>query len=141
MLVSFLSIAVNYGLNQLFTFHLALGHRGLALSTGFVALTNFSLLYWMMRRETKHLETRLMLVTFGKLAISGAALALVCHASQTFVLHRWTEFGFITRAVLLCSTISIGGLTFFVVAALLKIEEMNDLTSIVRRKMSRRKAA
>ena len=141
MLVSFLSIAVNYGLNQLFTFHLALGHRGLALSTGFVALTNFSLLYWMMRRETKHLETRLMLVTFGKLAISGAALALVCHASQTFVLHRWTEFGFITRAVLLCSTISIGGLTFFVVAALLKIEEMNDLTSLVRRKMSRRKAA
>ncbi len=141
MLVSFLSIAVNYGLNQLFTFHLGLGHRGLALSTGFVALTNFTILYWMMRRETQRLETTLMLVTLGKLAVAGAALALVCGGAQMFVLNHWAQFGFITRAITLCATIAVGGLTFFAAAALLKIEEMRDLTALVKRKLNRRKPA
>ena len=40
MVVSLISIGVNFALNWLFTFHLGLGHRGLALSTSFVAITN-----------------------------------------------------------------------------------------------------
>src|SRR6202162_1509150 len=41
MLVSLCSIAINFCLNYYFTFHLKLGHRGLALSTSLVAFTNF----------------------------------------------------------------------------------------------------
>src|SRR5437773_3225939 len=52
MLVSLLSIAVNFGLNWFFAFQLKIGHRGLALSTSIVAIMNFLLLYIMMRRYT-----------------------------------------------------------------------------------------
>src|SRR4051794_7797310 len=50
MVVSLFSIGLNAALNWFFTFRLGLGHRGLALSTSLVALTNFLLLYVMMRR-------------------------------------------------------------------------------------------
>jgi putative peptidoglycan lipid II flippase len=53
MMVSFASIAVNLALNWYFTFRMGLGHKGLALSTGCVALTNFLVLYYNMRKETK----------------------------------------------------------------------------------------
>ena len=86
MVVSLLSIAVNFGLNWFFTFHLGLGHRGLALSTSFVAMTNFLLLYAMMRRHTGRLETGAMLATLGKIALAGAVLAVVCLAAQQFLL-------------------------------------------------------
>ena len=140
MLVSFLSIAVNYGLNQLFTFHLRLGHRGLALSTGFVALTNFTLLYWLMRRETKRLDTRLMLVTLGKLAAAGAMLALVCIGSQSLCLSHWADFSLLARALSLGVTIALAALAFFGTAAALRIEEMRDFGELLRRKFRRRSA-
>src|SRR4030095_10646809 len=58
MHVSFVAIGVNLLLNWLFTFQLGLGHRGLALSTGCVALINFAILYWLMHREMRRLESR-----------------------------------------------------------------------------------
>src|SRR3954454_21953092 len=67
MFVSLFSIALNFCLNWLLTLHLGLGHRGLALSTSVVAVTNFVLLYVMMRRYAGRLETGVMLQTFGKL--------------------------------------------------------------------------
>src|SRR5713226_6811889 len=75
MLVSLFTILVNFCLNWLFTFHLGLGHRGLALSTSLVAITNFLLLYIMMRRYAGRLETGAMLKLLGKLLIAGAVLA------------------------------------------------------------------
>src|SRR5205085_6723069 len=50
MMVSIFSIGVNLALNWFFMFKVGLGHRGLALSTSLVALTNFLLLYIMMRK-------------------------------------------------------------------------------------------
>ncbi|HYS96326.1 MAG TPA: murein biosynthesis integral membrane protein MurJ, partial [Chthoniobacterales bacterium] len=49
MIVSIFSIIINFILNWFFMFKIGLGHRGLALSTSLVALTNFLLLYIMMR--------------------------------------------------------------------------------------------
>ena len=85
MIVSLISIGVNFGLNWFFTFHLGLGHRGLALSTSFVAMTNFLLLYAMMRRHTGRLETSAMLATLGKSLVAGAVLAAICLAAQQFL--------------------------------------------------------
>src|SRR5205823_8318776 len=79
MLVSLLSIAVNFGLNWFFAFQLKIGHRGLALSTSIVAIMNFLLLYIMMRRYTGRLETGLLVGTFLRLCIAGALLGLVCY--------------------------------------------------------------
>jgi putative peptidoglycan lipid II flippase len=137
MMVSFFSIAVNYGLNQLFTFHLGFGHRGLALSTGLVALTNFILLYVLMHRQVRRLETRQMAFTLAKLALAGAALALVCWPAQTWMMAHWHHYGIIIRAALLASVITIAGAVFFAVALVLRIEELDDVASMAKRKLGR----
>jgi len=137
MMVSFFSIAVNYGLNQWFTFRLGWGHRGLAFSTGLVALTNFSLLYLLMHREVKRLETRQMAATLAKLVIAGAALAAVCWAAKTWLFAGWMHFNFALRATALFATIGVAGGIFFATAMLLRIEELDDLARLVQRKLGR----
>jgi putative peptidoglycan lipid II flippase len=137
MMVSFLSIAVNYGLNELFTFHLGFGHRGLALSTGLVALTNFILLYILMHRQVRRLETRQMAVTLAKLAVAGAALALVCWRAQSWMMEHWQHFGIVIRAGLLATVIAVAAAVFFGVALALRIEELDDVAAMAKRKLGR----
>ena len=137
MLVSFLSIAVNYGLNQWFTFHLGWGHRGLAVSTGLVALTNFALLYLLMRRHVERLETRQMAATLVKLAAAGAALGAVCWAALRWVLPVAAHAGVVGKAGALFATIGVAGAAFFAVAFMLRIEELDDVAAMARRKLGR----
>src|SRR5881296_4416715 len=91
MIVSFLAIGANLFLNWLFTFRLGWGHRGLAFSTSLVATINFLLLYALMRRHTRRLETRQMLISLGKICIAGAALALVCWLANYWWLDAWAS--------------------------------------------------
>lgn len=137
MMVSFLSIAVNYGLNQLFTFHLGWGHRGLALSTGLVALTNFTLLYLLMHKQVHRLETKHMIATLAKLALAGAVLAAVCWAAMRWPMAGWKTMSFVVRTLLLGTTIAVAGGAFFASAALLRIEELDDMLAVVKRKLRR----
>src|SRR5436189_4341743 len=82
MLVSFLAIGTNLFLNWLFTFRLGWGHRGLAFSTSLVATINFLLLYGLMWRHTRRLETRRLFAGLGKICVAGVLLALVCWAAS-----------------------------------------------------------
>lgn len=135
MLVSLFSVAMNFGLNWVFRFQLGFGHRGLALSTSLVAITNFVLLYAMMRRHTTHLETRSMLATLGKLAIAGAALAFVCAASQWIFFRSLQELRLWQKAIEVGLTVAVGSATFFGAAYLLRIAEVHDVVQLVRRRL------
>ncbi len=138
MLVSFAAIGVNLFLNWLFTFHLRMGHRGLALSTGGVALTNFAALYLLMRRETKRLESRQMLATLGKLLVAGALLGATCWIAQATLLADWAHFSFVKKAAFLFVTITTAASVFFGTATALKIEELDDIRALAMRKLRRR---
>lgn len=137
MMISFVSIAINLILSWVLTFWLGLGHRGLALSTGCVALINFGALYVLMRRETKILETTLMIRTMAKLIVASALLAGVCWAGRTWVLAGWAHQPLVLRVVLLGSVIAVGAAVFFGAAMALKIEEVDDLTRLVKKKFAR----
>jgi putative peptidoglycan lipid II flippase len=134
MFVSLLSIALNFGLNWFFRFQLGFGHRGLALSTSLVAITNFVLLYVMMRRHTTHLETRAMIAMLGKLAIAGAALALVCVGSQWVFFRSLQELRIWQKAIEVGLTVAFGGATFFGTAYLLRIAEVHDVVTLLQRR-------
>src|SRR5207302_1251061 len=131
MLVSLLSIAVNFGLNWFFAFQLKIGHRGLALSTSIVAIVNFVLLYIMMRHYTHRLETAAFVATFLKLCLAGALLALICYGAnilffrELFALRSWQ------KAVDLLVTIPIAAMAFFGVAYVLRVAEVQDVVSLV----------
>ncbi len=137
MYVSFFSIAVNYGLNQWFTFHLGWGHKGLAFSTGLVALTNFMLLYALMHRQVTRLETRQMMATLAKLAVAGTALAGVCWAAMQWVLPHAAQAILLIKAGALFGTIAVAGAVFFAIAFALRIEELDDVAAMAKRKLGR----
>lgn len=138
MYVSFFSIALNYGLNSLFV-SLGWGHEGLAMSTGCVALTNFALLYWFMRKATGHLRTNQLIVTLAKVFLATDALALVCLGCDWLFLSRWLEMSFFIRLLSLGMTIFLAVAAFSAVANLLKLREMRDIIDVVNRRLSRKR--
>src|SRR5438067_9358681 len=135
MVVSFLAIGTNLFLNWLFTFQLGWGHRGLAFSTSLVATINFVLLYALMRRHTRRLETRQMLLALGKICLAGALLALICWAANYWWLDAWASLRFFAKLVALFSAMSFGALTFFGAAFLLRVSEVQDIIDMFRRKV------
>src|SRR5207253_1016213 len=106
MVVSFLAIGADLFLNWLFTFRLGWGHRGLAFSTSLVATINFLLLYALMRRQTRRLETRQMLIALAKICVAGALLALICWAANYLRLDAWSEMRFFQKLATLLGAIA-----------------------------------
>jgi putative peptidoglycan lipid II flippase len=138
MLVSFLAVGMSLLLNWIFTFRLGWGHRGLALSTGCIATSNFLLLYALMRRQLHGLESRRMLTLLMKISIASGALAAVCAASSHWLLADWRTEVLWTKACVLFATIAAGAAVFTAVSLLLGIEEMGELFTAVRRRIRRR---
>jgi putative peptidoglycan lipid II flippase len=133
MMVSFLAIGTNLALNWLFTFRLGLGHRGLALSTGLVAVINFLLLYMMMRKYVGRLETGAMFQLLVKLLVAGALLAGVCALANQFLavpnLALWKQILGVTV------TITVAAGAFFAAAFALHVTEVRELFEVVRRRL------
>ena len=141
MLVSFGAIVLNFGLSWLFTFHLGLGHRGLALSTATLATVNFLVLFLLMRRNLSQFETRALLVTLAKALLACAALAAVCWASMHWLLAAWDVQRFLPKLGYLLGTIVLAAVIFFATASVLRIAELDDLTSAVKRRLRRKRPA
>ena len=125
MLVSLLSIAVNFGLNWFFRFRLGWGHRGLALSTSLVAITNFLLLYMMMRSHTGHLETGALIVDAGKARGCGRGpRARLLRRAVAISFDRFRSLRIWQKAIEVTDYGSGGGAAFFGAAYLLRVAEV-----------------
>jgi putative peptidoglycan lipid II flippase len=135
MIISFVAIGANLFLNWLFTFRLGWGHRGLAFSTSLVATINFLLLYALMRSHVRRLETRQLLISLGKICLAGAVLALVCWAANYWWLGAWAQLRFFPKVCELLLAIAVGAAAFFGCAFLLRVNEVQDIVDIFRRKI------
>ena len=138
MFVSFASIGLNLLLNWLFTFELNLGHRGLALSTGCVALANFIALYEVMRRESGGLETRRLVQFFGRLALAAGVLAGVCLLGDQWLEASWAHRSLVSKAAALTTVIGCGAAAFFAMAHLARVEELHELVEAMQRRLRKR---
>jgi len=98
MLVSLVSIAVNYALNWTFVRRLGFGHVGLALSTSAVALGNFGLLYVVLRRRIGALGGRL-LAALTRIAAATAVMAAAAGGLDVFVAAHLPPAGALAYAV------------------------------------------
>lgn len=137
MIVSFFSIATNYLLNQLFTFQLGWGHRGLAFSTSIVAIINFVILYGVMARHIDGLETRALLKNMGKLLVANIPLALVCIAARHWLFADLGHMAFLPKAIEVLGTIAVAAAVFGISVAVLRVEEVEDVIQMVRRKLGK----
>src|SRR5438045_3909302 len=134
MVVSFLAIGTNLFLNWLFTFRLGWGHRGLAFSTSLVATFNFLLLYGLMWRHIRGLETRRLFAGLGKICVAGVLLALVCWAANHWWLDAWERLCFFEKLFALLAAIVASLITFFGAALLLRVDEVQDVVDLVRQR-------
>ena len=137
MIVSILAVGLNLLLNWIFTLRLNWGHRGLALSTGCIAIFNFLILYALMRRHLRLLETRAMARMLMKLAVASLALVVVCWVGGHFALSDWATQPFWTKAAWLLVTVVAGAGVFLACALALRIDELEQLRVIVNRKLRR----
>jgi putative peptidoglycan lipid II flippase len=137
MRISFIAVGSNLLLNWLFTFQLGWGHRGLAFSTGCVATLNFLILYVLMHRHLKQLETVAMLKLVGKALVAGAVLALICWFGQQWLLASWATMPFLPKLAALLAIIIAAGGGFLACALLLRIPELETLVAAVKRRLRR----
>jgi putative peptidoglycan lipid II flippase len=137
MWVSLAAIALNALLNSIWIFGLHLGHEFLALSTTIGSLFNFLVLYAMMLRYAKRLETGRLLRGLAKIGVASTALTLIALGGQMTVLADWRTQGFLLNAGGLALTISIAMAAYFGIAKVLQVEELSQFTSMVMRRVKR----
>src|SRR5437763_1336725 len=129
------AIGTNVFLNWLFTFRLGWGHRGLAFSTSIVATINFLLLYALMWRQTRGLESRRMFAGLAKICLAGLLLALICWLANYWWFDAWEHLRFFEKLFALFATILVSAATFFGVTFLLHLDEVRDVFDLVKRKL------
>ena len=139
MVVSFIAVALNLGLNYFFTRRLGWGHRGLAFSTACVATSNFLILYFLMRAHLGRLESRAMLGLLTKLAVASLVLLACCWAGSHYLLSEWATQAFWPKSLSLLLVIGVAGAGFFACANALRIAEVHEIVAALGRRLRARR--
>jgi putative peptidoglycan lipid II flippase len=137
MWVSIGAIALNAALNSLWIFVFRFGHEFLALSTTLGSLANFSALYVLMLRFGGRLETGLLFRGLAKVGVAATFLTAVAMTARLTILAAWAEQGFLANAAGLALTMVLAGAGYFGIAKLLRVAELDQFVSLVRRKVKR----
>ena len=136
MVISLGSIVVNYAMNSLLV--KPLGHVGLALSTSSVALVNFLLLIFFMRRKLVRIEGWRVSVTLGKVSLVSFAMAGAVWLLVGQVRSRLALSGVALYSAQLGLGMGVAALVFYYGCRWMKISELDDaLAAIVRPLRSR----
>jgi putative peptidoglycan lipid II flippase len=138
MLVSLVSIAINYLVAWWTVDVWRIGHPGLALSISVVAIINFLLLLIVLRRRLGGIEGGRLLSTFWRVLLASTVMGGICLlVSQG--LGRWIgQDTLLSRLVLVGGSIGSGLLVYVGVARLLRLEEMATLGAGLGRQLRRR---
>jgi len=128
-IVSGVAIAVNVSASVLLV--RAIGFAGLALGTSLAAIANAALLLWLLRRRLGGLDERRLLGTLAKIVVSAIVMAIVAGALQRAMDRVVPGAGVAVRAFRLAFSIG-GGLAALAIAAKLsRIDEFDDVTSLI----------
>jgi putative peptidoglycan lipid II flippase len=134
--VSLIGIALNVGLCVLFSYYLHLGHVGLALATGFVAVLNFLQLVYAIQKQIDLGRVDDWLQFFLRVTAATMACGAVAWAGDHFMLERLKGHSFL-GAVLLFANIADAGLIYFLLTLVLDVPESIELLGFLKRKFGR----
>ena len=129
MLVSLGSIVVNYFMNSMLVHRY--GHVGLALSTSMVALVNFGLLLFFMRRKVGRIEGRHLSRTFVKICVASFVMAIIAWVVNWQLGVRLPFRGITMRLIQVPVAISVAAASFYFLCRLLGVNEMGEAVSAV----------
>lgn len=136
MFVSIASIFVNAA-GAFATVRLAgFGHAGLALTSSVVSTFSSLSLLLLLRVKIGHLQGRMLLIGFAKIAVAAAVMGGVCRAVVVLSHHIVTAPS-LARIADIVVGIPAGLATFYVVAAALRVPELAEASAQVLRKLRR----
>lgn len=147
MIVALLSILVNAVASYSFRNFLAgfaisernpygLAHVGVALSTSSVALVNFLILFIVMRYKIKRLNGRKITSSFLRILISSLLMSVCCWLAYIFLHSKFEAANLFYKILEAFLPIALGIMVFFFSAKILKVEEVEKIYNIFRRKIS-----
>ncbi|HXG53389.1 MAG TPA: murein biosynthesis integral membrane protein MurJ [candidate division Zixibacteria bacterium] len=134
MIVSLISIAINYGLNSLLV--QPFGHVGLAFSTSGVALANFLMLALLMRRRIGGLEGRRLAASVARIAAASAAMAGAAWGASALCAGLPLR-GIALRLAQVGVAVPLGAAVFYAAGRCLGVEELRDSAAAARRWLAR----
>lgn len=129
--------ALAMGMNIIFNIILVnfLGHAGLALATSISSLICILLLFNSLKKKIGYFGQDKIIKTMLKSLISAIVMGVVTY----FIYNRLVNIlgvGFIEEALALFGSVGIGAIVYCIVAIILKVEEVNIITNMVKRKIS-----
>jgi putative peptidoglycan lipid II flippase len=139
MVASVLSIITNYFVAKLSIEYFGIGHRGLALSVSAVALINFAVLFFFLRRKLGGIEGWGLSLAFVKIVVAALLMGVAC----CFLNEQITQFigsqKMIARIVNVMFSVGVGVIVFGVAAKILRVSELEQLSATLMRKLGKRK--
>jgi putative peptidoglycan lipid II flippase len=130
MLISVLSIGINFAVASAMVKLAGLGHAGLALSTSTVALAGFAALLAIMRRRIGGIDGKLLLSRFLRIGAATLAMSAVCAASSHLI-RAALGVSFATRILDLTISIPLGAAVFYAACRRLRIPELDVVMEAV----------
>lgn len=137
MLVSFFSIAINFGVASSLIKVLGMGHAGLALSTSAVALFGFAVLFWILRTRIGGIHGRALLASTSKMGLASLLMGAVAWCSSTLVL-RVAGTGAWGHLADLAVSIPVALIVFYLACRALRVEELELATNALAGPILRR---
>jgi putative peptidoglycan lipid II flippase len=124
MVVSILSIVINYGTAVTLIRFAGFGHAGLALATSAVALFGFVVLFTILRNRLGGVYGRELVAGFARVAVASAAMGgavfLASHGME-----RWLGVSQMARRADLAVSIPLGLAVFYVVCRLMGVTDLD----------------
>jgi putative peptidoglycan lipid II flippase len=137
MIVSVLSIAVNYFTASMLFRHTGLGHEGLALSTAAVATFGGVALFVILRKRIGGIYGRNLMESFWKIAVASAVMGAVVLLSSHWI-EGWLGVGRLGRVTDLGISIPLGLLVFYGACRVFRVSELELATRALTNPLARR---
>ncbi len=141
MVVSMLSIAINFVAVSLQVQRPSFGHAALAMSTSLVALFGFLVQFLVLRHRMDGIYGRKLLASTIRILIASVVMGAVVATSSHFVL-QWLGARKLAYLTDLAVSIPLGALTFYGACRMLRIDElelaMAAMAGPLRRRFGRR---
>jgi putative peptidoglycan lipid II flippase len=127
MIISLISIAVNFVTASLLLSSTNLGHAGLALSTSTVALVGAVALFFILRGRIHGIEGRSLALSIGKILFASAVMGAVVWMSSHGIQH-WLGVRRLARLVDLAVSIPLGLVIFYAACRIVRVSELELAT-------------
>ena len=135
--VSLIGIALNLILCFVLFYYFKLGHVGLALTTGFVAILNFLQLLYAIQKKIDVGTPGDWISFFARVTFATFLCGLVVILGDHYLLGTRTTHSWLGAAILFFN-IGAAGLVYFGLTVLFRVPESMELAGFIKRKLGRK---